>query len=72
MKMQNRSQGGGRNVFAKFVVDADPNIRPYDEVLVVNGNDELLATGQTLLNGEELKIFQQGLAVKVRRGGVEK
>lgn len=61
----------GKNVFAKFVVDADPNIRPYDEVLVVNRNDELLATGQTLLNGEELKIFQQGLAVKVRRG-VEK
>ncbi|WP_010477901.1 tRNA guanosine(15) transglycosylase TgtA [Thermococcus zilligii] len=58
----------GRNVFAKFVVDADPEIRPYDEVLVVNGRDELLATGQTLLNGEELKVFQSGLAVKVRRG----
>jgi 7-cyano-7-deazaguanine tRNA-ribosyltransferase len=61
----------GKNVFAKFIVDADPNIRPYDEVLVVNRNDELLATGQTLLNGEELKVFQSGLAVKVRRG-VEK
>ena len=61
----------GKNVFAKFVVDADPEIRPYDEVLVVNRNGELLATGQTLLNGEELKVFQSGLAVKVRRG-VEK
>ena len=58
----------GKNVFAKFVIDADENIRPYDEVLVVNKNDELLATGQTLLSGKELKIFQQGLAVKVRRG----
>ncbi|MCO6041817.1 tRNA guanosine(15) transglycosylase TgtA [Thermococcus alcaliphilus] len=58
----------GKNVFAKFVVDADESIRPYDEVLVVNENDELLATGQSLLNGKELKIFQQGLAVKVRRG----
>ncbi|NJF25993.1 tRNA guanosine(15) transglycosylase TgtA [Thermococcus sp. Bubb.Bath] len=58
----------GKNVFAKFVVDADQGIRPYDEVLIVNRNDELLATGQTLLNGEELKAFQQGLAVKVRRG----
>ncbi|WP_297497158.1 tRNA guanosine(15) transglycosylase TgtA [Thermococcus sp.] len=58
----------GKNVFAKFVVDADPEIRPYDEVLVVNERDELLATGQTLLNGEELKVFQSGLAVKVRRG----
>ncbi|MCD6372623.1 MAG: tRNA guanosine(15) transglycosylase TgtA [Thermococcus sp.] len=61
----------GKNVFAKFVLDADPAIRPYDEVLVVNENDELLATGQTLLNGEELKVFESGLAVKVRRG-VEK
>ncbi|NJE06096.1 tRNA guanosine(15) transglycosylase TgtA [Thermococcus sp. M36] len=61
----------GKNVFAKFVVDADPKIRPYDEVLVVNERDELLATGQTLLNGEELKVFRSGLAVKVRRG-VEK
>lgn len=58
----------GKNVFAKFVIDADENIRPYDEVLVVNKDDELLATGQTLLNGRELKIFKQGLAVKVRRG----
>ncbi|ASJ04530.1 tRNA guanosine(15) transglycosylase TgtA [Thermococcus barossii] len=61
----------GKNVFAKFVVDADPVIRPYDEVLVVNERDELLATGQTLLSGEELKVFGSGLAVKVRRG-VEK
>ncbi|NJE46601.1 tRNA guanosine(15) transglycosylase TgtA [Thermococcus sp. GR7] len=61
----------GKNVFAKFVIDADENIRPYDEVLIVNRNDELLATGQTLLNGRELKLFQSGLAVKVRRG-VEK
>ena len=58
----------GKNVFAKFVIDADENIRPYDEVLVVNKNDELLATGQTLLSGKELKIFQRGLAVKVRKG----
>ncbi len=58
----------GKNVFAKFVVDADPKIRPYDEVLVVNERGELLATGQTLLSGEELGAFQTGLAVKVRRG----
>ncbi len=61
----------GKNVFAKFVVDADENIRPYDEVLIVNERDELLATGQSLLNGEELKVFRNGLAVKVRRGGLE-
>jgi 7-cyano-7-deazaguanine tRNA-ribosyltransferase len=58
----------GKSVFAKFVIDADENIRPYDEVLIVNEKDELLATGQTILNGKELRIFKQGVAVKVRRG----
>ena len=58
----------GKSVFAKFVVDADEGIRPYDEVLIVNKEDELLGTGQTLLNGRELKIFKQGMAVKVRKG----
>ncbi len=57
----------GKSVFAKFVVDADENIRPYDEVLVVNEKDDLLATGVTLLNGRELRVFRYGLAVKVRR-----
>ncbi len=58
----------GRNVFAKFVTSADRAIRPYDEVLVVNEEDELLATGQTILSGFELVSFTSGLAVKVRRG----
>ncbi|AEH24298.1 tRNA guanosine(15) transglycosylase TgtA [Pyrococcus yayanosii] len=58
----------GRDVFAKFVLFADPNIRPYDEVLVVNERDELLATGQALLNGREMVVFTTGRAVRVRRG----
>ena len=58
----------GRNVFAKFVVDCDEELRPYEEVLVVNEDDELLAYGTTILNGIELKEFNYGLAVKVRGG----
>ncbi|AFK22744.1 Archaeosine tRNA-ribosyltransferase [Pyrococcus sp. ST04] len=58
----------GKDVFAKFVTFADPNIRPYDEVLVVNENDELLGTGQALLSGREMIVFQVGRAVKVRKG----
>nr|WP_231833693.1 tRNA guanosine(15) transglycosylase TgtA [Pyrococcus horikoshii] len=58
----------GKDVFAKFVIFADPGIRPYDEVLVVNENDELLATGQALLSGREMIVFQYGRAVKVRKG----
>ncbi|KAA0010118.1 MAG: tRNA guanosine(15) transglycosylase TgtA [Thermoplasmata archaeon] len=58
----------GRNVFAKFVIDCDPNLRPYDECIVVNEKDELLAVGRCLLNREEMLSFNHGIAVKVREG----
>jgi predicted RNA-binding protein (TIGR00451 family) len=58
----------GRTVFAKHVIKADPEIRPAEEVLVVNGRDRLLASGKALLTGEEMLAFKTGKAVKVRRG----
>ncbi|ADG13528.1 archaeosine tRNA-ribosyltransferase [Methanocaldococcus infernus ME] len=58
----------GRNVFAKFVIDCDEDIRPYEEVLVVNEDDDLLGYGTAILNGIEMKEFSTGLAVKVRGG----
>jgi len=58
----------GKNVFAKFVVAADPELRPMDEVLVVDQEDRLAAVGQALLNPEEMVAFDRGLAVKVREG----
>lgn len=58
----------GRNVFAKFVIDCDPNLRPHDECIVVNEDDELLAVGRCLLNREEMLSFNYGIAVKVREG----
>ncbi len=58
----------GKNVFAKFVTEADSDLRPGDEVLVVDPEDKLAAVGQALLNPEEMIAFQRGLAVKVREG----
>jgi uncharacterized protein with predicted RNA binding PUA domain len=58
----------GRTVFAKHVVAADPEIRPAEEVLVVDSDDRLLASGKALLSGEEMVAFKAGKAVKVRRG----
>jgi len=58
----------GRSVFAKHVVDADVEIRPQEEVFVINGNGEVLAVGRALLTGEEMKAFKRGVAVRVRRG----
>jgi 7-cyano-7-deazaguanine tRNA-ribosyltransferase len=56
----------GKSVFAKFVVDCDPNLRPFDECLIVDEKDNLLAVGRTLLNRDEMISFEYGMAVKTR------
>jgi 7-cyano-7-deazaguanine tRNA-ribosyltransferase len=56
----------GKSVFAKFVKDCDPDLRPFDECLIVNENDTLLAVGRTLLNRDEMLAFRHGMAVKTR------
>jgi len=58
----------GRNVFAQFVVDADPALGVMDETIVVNDRDEVMAVGRTVLTGEELPRFKKGIVVKVRDG----
>lgn len=56
----------GRNAFAKFVGEADPAVRPGDEVLVVHERGDLLAVGRAELPGEAMLDFETGMAVKVR------
>jgi predicted RNA-binding protein (TIGR00451 family) len=61
----------GKSVFAKHVSDADEEIRPMDEVIVISEEGEVLAVGKAVLTGEEMKAFKKGVAVKVRRGAAE-
>ncbi len=58
----------GRSVFAKHVVDCDEEIRPEEEVVVINCQKEILAVGRAILTGKEMKAFKRGVAVRVRRG----
>ncbi len=58
----------GKSVFAKHVVDVDPNIRANDEVIVVDVDDRLLATGRAVLSAKEMLEFSRGVAVSVRQG----
>ncbi|WP_246987245.1 PUA domain-containing protein [Halorientalis marina] len=58
----------GRNAFAKFVRDADPDIRPGDEVLVEHEDGALLAVGRAELAGGGMLDFDTGMAVFVRNG----
>ncbi|MHA1596822.1 MAG: PUA domain-containing protein [Candidatus Asgardarchaeia archaeon] len=56
----------GKNLFAKHVVKSDVDIRPGEEVFVVNEDGELIAVGKAILSGEEMMDSDRGVAVKVR------
>jgi len=58
----------GRNAFAKFVQEADPGIRPGDEVMVEHVEGDLLAVGRARLSGAGMSDFETGVAVAVRHG----
>src|SRR6058998_3442543 len=58
----------GKNVFAKFVLDADPEIHRGDEALVVSPDDELCAVAQASMNQREMLAFRRGVAAHVREG----
>ncbi len=58
----------GYNVFCKFVLDADPSIRPLDEVLIVDQDDEFLACGKAVVGSDLMRGSRSGIAVKVREG----
>jgi uncharacterized protein with predicted RNA binding PUA domain len=57
-----------RNAMAKFVRGADPDVRPGDEVLVVDEDDALLAVGRAELAAVAMRDFETGVAVAVRDG----
>jgi len=58
----------GRSIFAKHVLRYDPQIRPGDEVIVVDEDDDLLAVGRAVLSGEEMLSIKRGVAMKTREG----
>jgi len=56
----------GKSVFAKFVESCDPDLRPGDECLIVDGHDTLVGVGRLLLSPDEAAAFSIGVAVKPR------
>jgi predicted RNA-binding protein (TIGR00451 family) len=62
----------GRSVFAKHVIDVDPEIRPNEEVVVISKKNEVLAVGRAVLSGPEMLAFNKGVAVNVRHGSAKK
>jgi len=62
----------GKSVFAKHVIATDSEIRPQEEVIVINEENQVLAVGKAILTGREMTAFKRGVAVRVRRGVAEK
>jgi uncharacterized protein with predicted RNA binding PUA domain len=58
----------GKTAFCKFILSCDPEIRALEEVLLVDKDDSLLATGQALLSAQEMLSFRKGAAINVRYG----
>ncbi len=58
----------GKSVFAPFVISADPDLRPMDECIIVDGNDEFVAVGRMRLAPDEIEFFKTGIAAEVRSG----
>lgn len=61
----------GHTVFSRHIVAGDTRIRPYDEIMVVNENDSLIAVGRALLDYESIITASRGPAVQIREKCVD-
>ncbi len=55
-----------KDLLAKFVKDADSDIKCGEEVFVTDDNDSFINFGKAVLSAEEMKAFNRGVAVHVR------
>jgi len=58
----------GKSLFCAFVEEVDREIKPYQEVIVVDSRDKPIATGKAMVSAEEMLSLKRGVAVKVRHG----
>lgn len=63
-----REIGEGGNVFSKHIIDIDEELLPWDEVIVVDEDDRLLAVGRLVLAPIEALYYIRGVAVLTREG----
>jgi 7-cyano-7-deazaguanine tRNA-ribosyltransferase len=56
----------GKSALAKFVITADSKLTAGEECLVVDSERILLGVGRALLSGNEMLLFNRGVAVAIR------
>ena len=57
----------GSTLFAIGVIDADPQIRPSDSVIILNEERRLIAVGNAIISGKDMKETKRGPAVKIKQ-----
>ena len=60
------TQVKGGSIFAVGINEADFNIRPGDEVIIINNDDQVIAVGKSEMSGREMCELNRGRAVSVR------
>lgn len=60
-------QISGSTIFAKGIIDAHSEIHPNEEVLIVDSEGQLMATGTSYLSGEALVKMNRGKGIKIRK-----
>ena len=60
------SQVKGGSIFAVGIAEADPQIRPGDEVIIINNDDQVIAVGKSEMSGREMCELNRGRAVSIR------
>ena len=56
----------GGSLFAVGISEADPGIRPGDEVVIIDKEGQVLAVGRSEMSGREMSEFSKGRAVSIR------
>lgn len=62
----------GRSVFCKHVRSVGNMVRAKSEVVVLDSKGEVLAVGKAVLSAKMIRSFKVGVAVKIRKGALEK
>ncbi len=55
----------GKSVFFQFILDADPHIIPYNDVIVIDPENRVVAVGKALASGIEMLQYKKGMAVTI-------
>ncbi len=61
-----RFVSNGRSVFAKHVVSCGDRVKPTSDVAILDEKGKVIGVGRAILSAKMMRVFERGVAVKVR------